>query len=460
MPRHQAWRDNPSSRGLLPVRQALCSTVRRELIAAYWRPQQSDWHPPRSPRPRPGQPRCTRPQHARKHCGRSRYCGTAHCEPVKTPSDPGSCLQSRAHKTSDRQGSLSHHGTAPAPIESQTRSGHNGLSFLGRRRICQIAMRPTSTFTSPRDGRARTRYISKSTEVPMRFNPIANEFAAVVEGIDLCAPLNSAQVATIDAGMDRHAVLVFHDQPLTDEQQIAFTRSLGKIELNTANNITRLDQRRLSIEMSDISNLDQHSNILARDDRRRAFNLGNRLWHSDSSFKAVPAKYSLLSAPIIPSAGGNTEFADMRAAYDALDPEIKAEVEDLIAEHSLLFSRGQLGFTEFTAEERVKFAPVRHRLVRTNPTTGRKSLFLSSHIGGIVGWPVPEAMAFVRDLVEHATQRQFVYAHTWRQHHLVMWDNRQTVHRARPYTETSEVRDMRRTTLEGDGPTTLQMAVA
>ena len=200
--------------------------------------------------------------------------------------------------------------------------------------------------------------------------------------------------------------------------------------------------------MSDISNLDQHNNMLARDDRRRSFNLGNRLWHSDSSFKSVSAKYSLLSARIIPSAGGNTEFADMRAAYDALDPEIKAEIEDLITEHSLLFSRGQLGFTDFTAEERVKFAPVRHRLVRTNPTTGRKSLFLSSHIGGIVGWPVPEAMAFVRDLAEHATQRQFVYAHTWRQHDLVMWDNRQTMHRARRYKETSEVRDMRRTTLE------------
>jgi len=190
------------------------------------------------------------------------------------------------------------------------------------------------------------------------------------------------------------------------------------------------------------------------------FNLGNRLWHSDSSFKAVPAKYSLLSARIVPSAGGNTEFADMRAAYDALDSETKAEVEDLITEHSLLFSRGQLGFTDFTAEERAKFAPVRHRLVRTNPATGRKSLFLSSHIGGIVGWPVPEALAFVRDLVEHATQRQFVHAHIWRQHDLVMWDNRQAMHRARRYRDTGEVRDLRRTTLEGDGPTTAQMAVA
>jgi alpha-ketoglutarate-dependent 2,4-dichlorophenoxyacetate dioxygenase len=294
----------------------------------------------------------------------------------------------------------------------------------------------------------------------MRLTPIGHEFAAEVTGIDLRAPLDAGATAAIHAAMDRYAVLVFHDQPLTDEEQIAFTKSLGKIELNTANNVTRLDQRRLGIEMSDISNLDQQGNLLARDDRRRAFNLGNRLWHSDSSFKAVSAKYSLLSARIVPSAGGNTEFANMRAAYDTLDPETKAAIEDLITEHSLLFSRGQLGFTDFTAEERVKFAPVRHRLVRTNPTTGRRSLFLSSHIGGIVGWPVPEALAFVRDLAEHATQRQFVYAHTWRQHDLVMWDNRQTMHRARRYRDTGEARDLRRTTLEGDGPTTAQMAVA
>ena len=294
----------------------------------------------------------------------------------------------------------------------------------------------------------------------MWFIPIGNEFVAEVTGIDLRAPLDAGATAAIHAAMGRYAVLLFHDQPLSDDEQIAFTKALGKIELNTANNVTRLDQRRLGIEMSDISNLDQQGNLLARDDRRRAFNLGNQLWHSDSSFKAVSAKYSLLSARMVPSAGGNTEFADMRAAYDTLDPETKAAVEDLITEHSLLFSRGQLGFTDFTAEERVKFAPVRHRLVRTNPATGRKSLFLSSHIGGIVGWPVPEALAFVRDLAEHATQRQFVHAHTWRQHDLVMWDNHQTMHRARRYRDMGEVRDMRRTTLEGDGPTTAQMAVA
>jgi alpha-ketoglutarate-dependent 2,4-dichlorophenoxyacetate dioxygenase len=294
----------------------------------------------------------------------------------------------------------------------------------------------------------------------MRFIPIGNEFVAEVEGIDLATPLDADAAVAIHAAMDRYAVLVFHDQPLSDDQQIAFTKRLGKIELNTANNVTRLDQRRLGLEMSDISNLDQHSNMLARDDRRRAFNLGNRLWHSDSSFKAVPAKYSLLSARIVPSIGGNTEFANMRAAYDALDAATKAEIEDLVTEHSLLFSRGQLGFTDFTAEERVKFAPVRQRLVRTNPATRRKSLYLSSHIGGIVGWPTPEALAFVRDLAEHATQRQFVYAHVWRQYDLVMWDNRQTMHRARRYREMGEVRDLRRTTLEGDGPTTAQIAVA
>lgn len=294
----------------------------------------------------------------------------------------------------------------------------------------------------------------------MRITAIGREFVAEVDGIDLCAPLDAGAEASIHAAMDRFAVLVFHDQPLADEEQIAFTKSLGKIELNTANNVTPLDQRRLGIEMSDISNLDQRGSMLLRDDRRRAFSLGNRLWHSDSSFKSVPAKYSLLSARIVPSTGGNTEFADMRAAYDALDAATKAEIEDLVTEHSLMFSRGQIGFTDFTAEERVKFAPVRHRLVRTNPATGRKSLYLSSHIGGIVGWPVPEALAFVRDLTEQATQRQFVYTHAWRQYDLVIWDNRQTMHRARRYRDTGEVRDMRRTTLEGDGPTTAQMVVA
>jgi len=205
----------------------------------------------------------------------------------------------------------------------------------------------------------------------------------------------------------------------------------------------------MSMDLNDISNLDKHNKVLARDDRRRLFGLGNQLWHSDSSFKPVPAKYSLLSARTIPPTGGNTEFADMRAAYDALDADTKREVHDLVCRHSQIFSRGILGFTDFTDEERVKWAPVRQRLVRRHPSSGRLSLYLASHAGEIEGWPVPEARAFLRDLTEHATQRKFVYAHVWQPHDLVMWDNRATMHRARRYDHT-EVRDMRRTTLTNE----------
>jgi alpha-ketoglutarate-dependent 2,4-dichlorophenoxyacetate dioxygenase len=283
--------------------------------------------------------------------------------------------------------------------------------------------------------------------------PLTPGFAGEVDGIDIRRPLTPDQVAAVEAGMDQFAVLVFHDQPITDEQQVAFSRNFGDIELSEASNITSAGQRRLSNQLADISNLDRDNKLLARDDRRRMFNLGNQLWHSDSAFRATPAKYSLLSARTIPSTGGNTEFADMRAAYDALDDETRNEIKDLICEHSLLYSRGLLGFTEFTPEERQMFTPVQQMLVRTHPVTGRKSLFLASHAGTIVGWPMPEARAFLRDLTEHATQRHFVYAHQWRVNDLVMWDNRQTMHRARRYRETQEVRDMRRTTIAGDQPT-------
>jgi alpha-ketoglutarate-dependent 2,4-dichlorophenoxyacetate dioxygenase len=270
-------------------------------------------------------------------------------------------------------------------------------------------------------------------------------FAGEVSGVDITQPLSHADVAAISAGMDQYAVLVFQDQHLTDETQLAFSRNFGGLEQATGD-IAQGHERRLSMDVNDISNLDRNNRLLARDDRRRLFGLGNRLWHSDSSFKAVPAKYSLLSARRIPSAGGNTEFADMRAAYDALDDETKAECEHLICEHSQLFSRAILGFADFTDEERRKFAPVKQRLVRRHPVTGRKSLFLASHAGAILGWPVPEARAFLRDLTEHATQRPFVYAHVWRQWDLVMWDNRATMHRARPFNN-AEVRDMHRTTV-------------
>jgi alpha-ketoglutarate-dependent 2,4-dichlorophenoxyacetate dioxygenase len=293
--------------------------------------------------------------------------------------------------------------------------------------------------------------------MPVITRQIGPCFAAEVQGVDLSRPLSPDEIAAIHAGMDRYAVLVFHDQRIDDAQQLAFTRSLGEIEHAIGTSLRAPDEYRLPTTFADVSNLDKDNRIFAREDRRRLFGLGNRLWHSDSSFKAIPAKYSLLHAISVPSKGGNTECAYMPAAYDALDAETRAEIEDLVCEHSQIFSRQQLGFTDFTDEERARFKPVLQRLVRVHPGTGRKSLYLSSHAGSIVGWPVPEARFFLRDLVEHATQRELVYSHKWRVGDLVMWDNRQTMHRARPFP-AHEPRDMRRTTLKGDGPTVAQAA--
>ena len=280
-------------------------------------------------------------------------------------------------------------------------------------------------------------------------DPVARSFfAGEVSGIDLTMGLSDSDARAIHAGMDQYGVLVFHGQPLTDDQQLAVARKLGPLEQATGD-IAAPQDRRVGMDLNDISNLDKNNEVLPREDRRRLFGLGNQLWHSDSSFKDVPAKYSMLSARQIPPTGGNTEFADMRAAYDALDEATRREVQNLICQHSQIFSRGILGFTDFTDAERDKWAPVRQRLVRRHPNTGRLSLYLSSHAGGIEGWPVPEARAFLRDLVEHATQRKFVYAHVWTPWDLVIWDNRVTMHRARRY-DYMLPRDMRRTTLTNE----------
>ena len=286
----------------------------------------------------------------------------------------------------------------------------------------------------------------------LQFRALAPCIGAEVEGIDLREPVSAAQAEEIHAAMDRYAVLVFHDQPLTDEQHLAFTRALGPVEDTRGNNLREAADSRLPPLFADVSNLDANNQPYGAEDRRRLFAIGNRLWHSDASFKVIPAKYSLLRALIIPSKGGNTEFAHMGAAYEALDDETKALVEDLVCEHSQLYSRAAIGFTEFTPEERERFKPVRQRLVRTLPRTGRKSLYLSSHAGAIVGWPLAEARLLLRDLTEHATQREFVYSHKWQVNDLVIWDNRQTMHRGRAFP-ANEPRDVRRTTLKGDGPT-------
>src|SRR5579871_2784457 len=284
----------------------------------------------------------------------------------------------------------------------------------------------------------------------LTIEPLSPGFGGLVSGVNCTQPLSAEEVAAIKAGMDRYAVLVFHDQPLDDALQIAFTRQFGELEAyNTPGDIRKPNERRLGRGIADFSNLDAKGGVMSDQDRTWFFKLGDRLWHSDSSFRPVPAGWSLLSGRTIPSWGAATEFADMRGAYDALDDRAKAEVKNLVCEHSLLYSRGSIGFAEFTEEEREHFRPVRHPLVRRHPTSKRLSLYLSAHAGAIVGWTIPEARMFLRDLTEHATQREFVYRHEWRVGDLVIWDNRATMHRARRFDRT-EIRDVRRTTLAGE----------
>jgi alpha-ketoglutarate-dependent 2,4-dichlorophenoxyacetate dioxygenase len=285
---------------------------------------------------------------------------------------------------------------------------------------------------------------------------IKPDFVGQVTGVDLSRPLTAAQVGAIRSWIDHYAVLVFRDQILTDEQQLAFTRNFGEIESAYGNKLPgNAQENRLGLGMIDVSNLATDGDPLDLDSRTRLFNMGNMLWHSDSSYKATPAKYSLLSARIVNPTGGNTEFADMRSAYDALEDDIRIEIDELICEHSQMYSRGSLGLLDYSEEEKVILRPVRQRLVRVHPVTGRKSLYLSAHAGGIIGMPAPQARIILKDLNEHATRPEFVYVHKWRTNDLVMWDNRQTMHRVRRYDE-SRPRDMRRTTVAGDCMTTAQ----
>ena len=282
-------------------------------------------------------------------------------------------------------------------------------------------------------------------------------FFGEVSGVDLRQPMTRQQAIEIEAAMDHYAVLLFRGQDITDEQQLAFALNFGERETARGGTVTKKEDYRLSSGLNDVSNLGKDGKPLPRDHRTHLFNLGNCLWHSDSSFRAIPAKYSLLSARVVSSNGGNTEFADMRAAYDALDDATKAEIEDMICEHSLMYSRGSLGFLNYSEEENQMFKPVQQRLVRTHPAHGRKSLYLSSHAGAIVGMSVPEARLLLRDLTEHATRPEFVFVHQWALHDLVMWDNRQTMHRVRRYDQ-SQPRDMRRATVAGSEPTVQQQA--
>ena len=275
------------------------------------------------------------------------------------------------------------------------------------------------------------------------------QFFAEVQGVDLTKPVSPAQFREIDAAFNEHAILLFRDQPITDEQQVAFSALFGPVFTATKYH-WKNDKPRLRGEMSDISNIGPDGRLLSADDERRMHARANQLWHTDNTFKHVPARCSLLSAREIPASGGDTEFADMRAAYDALPEERKREINDLIVEHNIFYSREKMGYTGYTDGARAELPPVKQVFVRTHPATGRKALYLASHASHVVGWPVEKGRALINELLEFATQPRFVHRHKWREGDLIVWDNRGTMHRATPYDEMTVRRVLHRTTVSDE----------
>ena len=271
-------------------------------------------------------------------------------------------------------------------------------------------------------------------------------FVAEVAGVDFSKPLDPESLAQVVAAMDRFGVCVFRNTGLTDEAHVAFSRSLGALEL-APRFFGKGNPRFAHPELFDAGNLDASGNILT-DERRRTYNKGNALWHTDSSFNAHRASYSLLLAHEVPPVGGDTQFADMRAAYDALPAQLQDRCDPLIAEHWLWHSRMLAGYPAPSEEEKRLKPPARHHLVQTHPGSGRKTLYLASHASHIVGWPVEEGRRLIEELIERSTQPTFVRSVAWKQAgDLVIWDNRCTMHRATPFEDTVYRRDMRRTTV-------------
>jgi alpha-ketoglutarate-dependent 2,4-dichlorophenoxyacetate dioxygenase len=279
----------------------------------------------------------------------------------------------------------------------------------------------------------------------LTFRRLHRHFVAEVSPIELRNVHDPQTLAAIRAGMDEYAVLVFHDQAFSDAEQITFAERLdGRLHQRTGSRV--IATSRFGNEaLSDISNLDEHGDILKAGDRRREYTLGNRLWHTDASFQDPAGRYSMLHARVVPPVAADTEFADMRAAYDALPDETKTRLEGLRTHHSITHSRQVLGF-EFSAAEQEQLKGAVHPLVRTIPRSHRRSLYLASHASRIVDWPLPEGRLLLHDLIEHATQPEFVHRHAWRVGDLVIWDNRATMHRARPFDDGKYRRELRRVT--------------
>ena len=275
--------------------------------------------------------------------------------------------------------------------------------------------------------------------------PLTEVFAARIDGVDITRELDPRTWAEIRAAFEEHSVLVFRGQALDDESQIVFSRRFGSLE------VTRSMNPAAGTPFARQSNLDINTGaVIPQGDRRMVYQLANMLWHSDSSFKPVPSLCSLLSARIVPPEGGATEFASMRAGYAALSEDIKRTVAPLVVVHDFAWSRDQVQPGFFTERERAEYPPVRHPLVRANPVNGKRALFMGAHASHVEDMPVDEGRALLTKLLDHATQRAFVYRHEWREGDLVVWDNRSVLHRATPYDSVSHKRLMQRTTISGD----------
>ena len=279
--------------------------------------------------------------------------------------------------------------------------------------------------------------------MPLEVTMLHSLFGGDVTDVNLSRPIDQAGIDEIQAALDKYAVLIFHGPKLTEENQIAFAERFGPLEGQNGVLATNVAAR-VSRKLVDISNLDEKNDVLGAQDRRRMFALGNQLWHTDSSFKKTPAKYSLLHAHTVTPEGGETQFVDTRAAYDALPEKTKVRIDTLQAEHSIFVSRGKLGFTEFSDEERRANPPVHRSLVRIHPGSGRKALYLASHASHIVGQNIPDGRMLIHELMEYATQPQFVHTHKWAPGDLIIWDNRCTLHRGRPYDEVNHRREIGR----------------
>ncbi len=281
--------------------------------------------------------------------------------------------------------------------------------------------------------------------------PVTPDFAAEIGDVDLSQPLSPEDSAAIKAAFWHYAVLIFPAQEINSDQHVAFASQFGPMEPNINSYADEIKQERIDNRVSDVSNLDHDNEILPAQSRKRQSGLANRLWHTDSSFRHVPALTSLLYSRQAAPIGGHTQFADLRAAWDALPASMQQQLEGLIVEHSIFHSRASIGFTDYSARERASLPGAKQVMVRTIPESGRRSLYLAAHAFRIDGMADAEAQPLIAELMAHATQRQFIHTHRWRENDLVMWDNRCTMHRGTEYDERRWKRDMHRATVSDIG---------